>query len=133
MADRLKKLRRIQAVQADLHKLAEWRLAVLARKEQELAEDQEALIGTLNSDDSLHGLFVPAMARRLRALAGETEVVRAARETQTERVLEEAKRLKRTERMSDRAAVDHARESEKVELQRLVEGLIARRRDASLP
>lgn len=133
MADRLKKLRRIQAVQADMHRLAEWRLAVLTRKEQQLTDDQTALIGTLNSDDTLHGLFVAAMARRLRALAGETEVVRAAKETQADKVLEEAKRLKRTERMSDRAAVEHERSLEKVELQRLVEALVARRRDASLP
>jgi len=133
MADRLAKVRRIQAVQAELHRLAEWRLAGLARKQQELAEEQTVLIETLNDEDQLHGLFVGAMARRLRTLAGETERVKVAHEAQTDRVLDEARRLKQAERMVDRVSVDHRRETEKRDLQALVEALLARRRDASLP
>lgn len=133
MADRLAKIRRIQAVQAELHRLAEWRLASLARKQEELATEQTVLIASLNDEDQLHGLFVGAMARRLRALAGETERVKVAREAQADRVLDEARRLKQAERMVDRASVDHRREAEKRELQALVEALLARRGDASLP
>jgi len=125
-AERLRKIRRIQRVQEDLHRLAEWRLSVLAREERVLAERQEALIASLNEDDVLHGLFVEAMARRLKTLAGEAERLRAAQEVQTERVLDEARRLKRAERMGDRAAADHRRGSEKRDLAALIEALAAR-------
>lgn len=125
-AERLRKIRRIQRVQEDLHRLAEWRLAVLAREERALAERQEALIASLNEDDVLHGLFVEAMARRLKSLAGEAERLRAAQEAQTERVLDEARRLKRAERMGDRAAADHRRGAEKRDLQALIEAMASR-------
>lgn len=133
MADRLAKVQRIQSVQATMHRLAEWRLAELQRHERELAERQQEMIHALNGDQRLHGLFVSAMARRLKALAGEEERTRAAREAQADRVLDEAKRLKRTERLVDRVEIEHRREAEKHELQRLIEGLGARPRDASLP
>ena len=125
-ADRLRKIRRIQRVQEDLHRLAEWRLATLAREERVLAERQEALIASLNDEDELHGLFVEAMARRLKALAGEAERVHAAHEVQADRVLDEARRLKRAERMGDDAAAAHRRGTEKRDLQTLIETLAVR-------
>jgi uncharacterized coiled-coil protein SlyX len=131
VADRLRKARRIMAVQAQLHRLAEWRLAALVREEGELDASQQQLIGTLNEDAALHGLFVDAMARRLRALARETDRVKAAQEEQSRRLLEEAMRLKRAERMADRIGKEERRAGEKRDLQRLLEGIV--KGDASLP
>lgn len=133
MGDRLDKVRRIKRLQGDLHKLAEWRLAQLAQRERGLAEQQEALVASLNDEDQLHGLFVAAMARRLKTLAGETERVRAMIEAQSGRVLDEAKRLKRADLMAGRVDSDDRREAEKRELLHLIEALAGRRRDASLP
>jgi hypothetical protein len=133
MGDRLDKLRRIKRLQGDLHRLAEWRLAQLAQRERGLAEQQQALITTLNDEDHLHGMFVASMARRLKSLAGETERVRAMLEAQSGRVLDEAKRLKRAELMAGRVESDDRREAEKRDLLHLIEALVARHRDASLP
>lgn len=133
MGDRLDKVRRIKRLQGDLHKLAEWRLAQLAQRERGLAQQQEALVASLNEDDQLHGLFVASMARRLKTLAGETERVRAMLEAQSGRVLDEAKRLKRADLMAGRVETDERREAEKRDLLHLIDALAGRRRDASLP
>jgi phosphoenolpyruvate synthase/pyruvate phosphate dikinase len=97
---RLKKIERIGTVQKRLHQLAEWKLAQLDREKAELVDGQKALIEALNQDEHLQGLFVEAMARRLNALARETDRVNQARVAQNQRLVEEGLRLKRTERMS---------------------------------
>jgi hypothetical protein len=100
MDRRLKKIERIRTVQERLHQLAEWKLGELDREKAELASGQKALIEALNQDEHLQGLFVEAMARRLNALARETDRVNLARAAQNRRLVEEGLRLKRTERMS---------------------------------
>ena len=133
MSERRDKIRRIKRLQADLHRLAEWRLAKLAQQERSLAEQQEAMLVSLNDEDALHGMFVGAMARRLKSLSGESEVVRAMHDAQSERVLTEAKRLKRVDQMAGRVEDEHRRDAEKRELAQIVDALLARRGDASLP
>jgi hypothetical protein len=100
--DRLRKIERMLSLQAKIHRLAEWQLADLDRQETELAESRTRLLDTLNADVPLHGLFVEAMARRLALLARETDRLARAREVQQRRLQEEALRLKRFERSSDR-------------------------------
>jgi len=129
-AGRLKKVRRIVEVQAELHRLAEWRLAHLGRQEDELREQQEELVRSLNADSALHGLFVANMARSLRRLAAETERVAGAREAQRRRVHDEAMRLKRTERVEKRLVRSEREAEEKRDLQAFLEGL-ANKSDAS--
>ncbi len=102
MNRRLKKIERVLAVQAQLHRLAEWKLAALDHKKAELASDEASLVGALNRDDPLHGLFVEAMARRLNALARETDRVNLARAAASRRLAEEGMALKRVERMTAR-------------------------------
>jgi hypothetical protein len=103
MDRRWKKIERVKAVQERLHQMAEWKLAQLDREKAELAAGQKALIEALNQDDHLQGLFVEAMAKRLNALARETDRVNRARIAQNQRLVEEGLRLKRTERMSTAA------------------------------
>jgi hypothetical protein len=133
MRDRLDKARRIERLQADLHRLAEWRHAQLVSRRGDLAVQQETLLATLNEDVSLHGLFVASMARRLKALAGETERLQAQIDAQADRVLDQAKRLKRAEKLAARVEDEHRRAAEKHDLISLIEAATARRRDASLP
>lgn len=129
-AGRLRKVRRIVEVQEELHRLAEWRLAHLGRQEDELREQQEELVRSLNGDSALHGLFVANMARSLRRLAAETERVVGAREAQRRRVHDEAMRLKRTERVEKRLERSEREAEEKRDLQAFLEGL-ANKSDAS--
>jgi hypothetical protein len=104
MNRRLRKIERLLALQEQLHRLAEWKLAALDRKKAELASDQASLVGALNRDDPLHGVFIEAMARRLNALAREADRVNRARAAASRRLTEEGLTLKRAERMTVRAA-----------------------------
>jgi len=129
---RLKKIERILAVQKRLHQLAEWRLAELDREKAELIDGQKALVAALNHDAQLQGLFVEAMARRLSALARETDRVNQARNAQFRRLVEEGLRLKRTERMTAGVRRDYRTSQSKQGFENLLETL-ARTDNASLP
>jgi hypothetical protein len=131
--DRRKKIERILALQGTIHRLAEWQLAALDRKQTELVADRGALFEALNADvPPLHGLFVEAMARRLTALAREEDRLGRAREAQQRRLVEEGLRLKRFERVNGRAQRDAAAAARKRGFEALLDAL-ASTDDASLP
>jgi hypothetical protein len=132
MEKRLKKIERALSVQKQMHRLAEWQVAALDRERAELAESQVSLLGALNRDQALHGLFVEAMARRLAALARENERLNLARIAMAKRLTEAGLKVKRTERMGGkiRRAVDAA--AEKRAFTDLLD-LLAKPDKASLP
>ena len=131
MRERMRKVKRLVTVQADLHRLAEWKLAGLVREGQELKAAQEDLLAALNEHETFHGLFVASMAGRLRRLAGDADRVESAQGLQSRRVVEEAMRLKRTERVAGDLGRKLRRDDEKRAFRELLDGLTDR--DASLP
>jgi hypothetical protein len=132
MQTRLKKVERVLAVQEQLHRLAQWKMAALERAKAENADGQAGLLSALNADTELHGLFIEAMTRRLTALARDAERLERARRVMEEQLSEEGLKLKRTERMTDRVRREDQRGRDKRLFQDLLETL-ARARDASLP
>ena len=132
MRSRLKKIERVLAVQEQLHRLAQWKMAALEREKTANADGQVDLISALNADNQLHGLFVEAMTRRLAALAREAERLERARGVMEKELSEEGLKLKRTEKMTDRVRREHQLGRDKRLFQDLLETL-AKARDASLP
>jgi hypothetical protein len=132
MNRRLRKIERLLALQEQLHRLAEWKLAALDRKKAELASDQASLVGALNRDDPLHGVFIEAMARRLNALAREADRVNRARAAASRRLTEEGLTLKRAERMTVRVRRQYEEILGKRGFADLIDRL-AKPDDASLP
>ncbi len=132
MRDRLKKVERVLAVQEQLHRLAQWKMAALQREKAANAEGQVDLLSALNDDNELHGLFVEAMTRRLAALSREAERLERARHVMEQHLSQEGLKLKRTERMTDRVRREHQLGRDKRLFQDLLETL-AKARDASLP
>jgi len=132
MDDRLRKMKRIQDVQAKLHQAAEQNLIRLQREQRELKQSQVDIVEALSADEAFHSLFVDAMAGRLNRLAVESEKVTRAEIAQQRRVREEALRLKRAERMSGRLDRVARRNLEKLGFRDLLEGL-GHDKDASLP
>lgn len=132
MADRLKKIERVLAVQEQMHRLAQWRVAAVEREKAEVNDGQASLLSALNDDNQLHGLFVEAMTRRLTALAREAERLERVRRAMEQQLSQEALQLKRTERMTDRVRREHARGLDKRLFHDLLETL-AKVRKASLP
>jgi predicted P-loop ATPase len=132
MQSRLKKVERVLAVQEQLHRLAQWRMAALEREKTENANGQADLLSALNDDSRLQGLFVEAMTKRLAVLAREAERLERARRVMEQQLSEEGLKLKRTEKMTDRVRREHQRGHDKQLFQDLLETL-AKARDASLP
>lgn len=129
MRGRVKKMQRIMQAQARLHQLEELKLVRLEREEARLKGEQETIIQSLNEDGALHGLFVEAMSRRLTALARETGAVHRAQEAQSRRVIEEALRLKRSERITGKLSRQHKSAVEKKVFEDILDGIA--KRDAS--
>jgi len=129
MRGRVKKMQRIMQAQARLHQLEELKLVRLEREETRLKGEQETIIQSLNEDGALHGLFVEAMSRRLTALARETGAVHRAQEVQSRRVMEEALRLKRSERITGKLSRQHKSAVEKKVFEDILDGIA--KRDAS--
>ena len=129
---RLNKIERILAVQEKLHRLAEWKLAKIEERQAGLTSERRSLVDALNGNDLLQGLFVEAMAKRLAALARETDRVSREREEQVRQLFAEALRLGRTERMTETLRRQHAEDLWKRSFRDILES-VGRKRDASFP
>jgi hypothetical protein len=132
MQARLKSLRRILAVQKDLQRLAEWKLATLQRKEADLQKDQERLVTYLDEDHSFTPAYAKTISDRLRTLAGERQRAAVEKQIQAERVLDQTRRLGQTERRVDTAAALLRRIEERQDLAEVIEAQV-NRKQASLP
>ncbi|MFT0893125.1 hypothetical protein [Pseudochelatococcus sp. G4_1912] len=130
MKDRLKKIDRVIEVQHQLKRLTEWKLAIIHRDQDGLRRAQEQLIGRLNDESIHHGLFVGSMARRLARLAQEEEGLRETAKELQDKMVDEAMRLKRTERLADNMAREAEAEAEKVSLERIVESRASGKNDS---
>jgi hypothetical protein len=132
MQARLKSLRRILAVQKDLQRLAEWKLATLQRKEADLQKDQERLVTYLDEDHSFTPTYAKTIADRLRTLGAERQRAAVEKQIQAERVLDQTRRLGQTERRVDTAAALLRRIEERQDLAEVIEAQV-NRKQASLP
>jgi hypothetical protein len=123
MVAHARKMHRILAVQQQLHRIEQWRLAALHMRLDELAADQEHLIAALNEDDALQGLFIDGMARRLQSLSEESSKTAQETQSQSVRLLEQAGRLICAERTAVAADLAGRRGNERKELLETIERL----------
>jgi hypothetical protein len=123
MGDHARKVHRILAVQQQLHRIEQWRLADLRARLEQLAADQRDLIGALNEDDALQGLFIDSMARRLQSLSEEASNTGQQQEIQAARLLDQAGRLICAERLAETADLQELRAEEKKGLSEAIERL----------
>lgn len=132
MENRAKKARRLLNVLEQLHQIEERKKLELQRRYDELERSQIEVIGALNADDALHGLFVDTTAKFLKSLAQEAQRVAQARELQSEKLRERATKVKTAERLKDSLEQIEARRGGERELQDVIERYTGRR-GASLP
>ena len=116
MGAQASKIHRILAVQEQMHRIEEWKLADLRVRLEQLATDQKDLIGALNEDNALQGLFIDSMARRLQALSEEASKTEEQTDVQAARLLEQAGRLICAERLAGAADLQELRDGEKKDL-----------------
>jgi hypothetical protein len=127
MQSRLKSLRRIFAVQKDLQRLAEWKLALLQRKEVDLQQDQERLVAYLDEDHTFTPTYARTIAARLQGLAAERQRTAAEKQQQTERVLEQVRRVGQAKRRVEATAEVVRRDEERKELGETIEAEVNRK------
>jgi hypothetical protein len=131
MTDRYRAVKRVLAVQNQMHRLAQWKLAELERKEDALRDNQERLLRFLDQEGSYTALLSDTLMRRLRNVSEQKAQTAIEKEKQAERTLEESRRKGRMQRMVDHVAGDARREEERSELRDVLEQ-INNRRNASL-
>lgn len=133
--DRLKRAKRLVAVQEQMRRVAEIELAATRERAAALEADRARLLVALS--ESAHGpMLLEATARRLRGLASEATAIEGQAAAQAEAVRERGLAQKRAEALAERRADDHRCEQDRrADLERL-DGLAARpgaAPDASLP
>lgn len=121
--DRAARITRIVKVQEQLHRAEERALAEIEARRDRLKQDEADLIGLLNSEDGLAGLFMDATVNRLRSISEQLIHVELHRQAQAQRVIETGSRLKAAERLETDALRDARRAQEQAQLVEATERL----------
>jgi hypothetical protein len=132
MADRVKTMKRLLAVQQKMVQIAEWRLGALNRQATELKEDQVRLREFMGGDERLSPLLSAAAFKRGKmlqvAIVGtEAKAVAQSRHRDAMR-----RKEKLAEKLVDKIAAQADREAEKRELADIIDAMPAKD-DASFP
>ena len=131
MSAQARKIHRMLAVQQQLYRIEEWKLADLERTLERLEVSQREVIGALNEDDALQGLFLDAMARRLRSLGEEASRVGQQRVEQSARLLEHGARKVCSERLAETLDRQLVRAADKTQLLDVIERFVGPAAQAS--
>jgi hypothetical protein len=126
MASRLRAIQRILAVQAQLHRLAQWKLADLERREDALQERHESLLRFVDKDGSYGALFSNTLMRRLHGISEEKAKVVAEKHEQADKTLEELRRVGQMQRLTAGLEEEARQEHERQELREILERMAHR-------
>lgn len=113
MQKRDRKIRRIAAVQARLHRIAEWNLMECQARETELEDKQRRILESFNDETRLQDLLVQIAGKSLRAASVEQGAVAKVKERLAENAQAEGRKLKHVEHLVQQAAGRAAKEDEK--------------------
>ncbi|HXW71883.1 MAG TPA: hypothetical protein VEK34_10645 [Methylocella sp.] len=100
MNEKLRKLRRILAVQTQLARLARWQCAELRAQQAQLGDEQSKLLNWLYEDIPAAALLSSAVTRRLEMVSKELVLLAARQEAQSSRELDERRRLRGAEQLT---------------------------------
>ncbi|AXK81721.1 hypothetical protein DW352_15035 [Pseudolabrys taiwanensis] len=117
MKTRDRKIRRIVAVQEQLHRMAEWQLMESQAKERELHDRQLRLIGSFSGEGGLAELVAQVASRSLRVASVEHSVRAEETERHAAVALDEMRKLKHALKMAEvaRKRAAHAQEKRVLE------------------
>jgi hypothetical protein len=126
MKQRDRKVRRIAAVQARLHRIAEWQLMECQAREHELQERQRRIIEGFNDETKVPELAAQVASQNLRAVSVQHGVVAKAKERLAVHARDESRKLKQVLRMVQAAAGRAFRDEEKRILEDEIENTVRR-------
>jgi hypothetical protein len=113
MLKRDRKIRRIAAVQARLHRIAEWHLMECQARESELEDKQRRILEAFNDESKLPDLMVQTAGQSLRAASVEQGAVAKVRERLADHAQAEGRKLKHIEHLVHLATGRAAKDDEK--------------------
>ncbi|KAA0078069.1 hypothetical protein [Tardiphaga sp. P9-11] len=113
MQKRDSKIRRIAAVQARLHRIAEWQLMECQARENQLEEKQRLILEGFNDESKLPDLAVQTASQSLRAASIEQGVVAKTKERLAAHARDEGRKLKHALKMVKSAVERTVRADEK--------------------
>lgn len=126
MKQKDRKIRRIAAVQARLHRIAEWNLMECQAREHELQDRQRRIIEGFNDEAKLPELAAQTASRNLRTASVQQGIVAKTKERLAAHVRDEGRKLKHALRMVHEAAGRALREDEKRILEDEIEKTVRR-------
>jgi hypothetical protein len=118
--ERLRKARRVLAVQTGLERLAAWRVSDLEHRHSLLQDQQANLVRFLDGETALGDAFSAAILRRLQCLAENQAALEAEKEGCDARRREERLRLRCAELIVD----DLGREARRIDALRELQSVI---------
>lgn len=127
---RLKTVRRVADLRQQMQRIEEIKLARLSAEAAELEAKRAVVIATLNDDTRLHGLFVDAMAARLRRVDERQSALQPLKAAQQRQVLTQARLAKYAATMLSTLTRTVDAATARRELEQVAEQFLAR---ASLP
>ena len=126
MADRLKSLQRIAKVQAEMVKLAEWRIAAAERQIEALAQDRARLVDYVSTTGALGVPMAKAALRSMTVVDRRRDEIERARSAEAERLDGLRRRDRAVAAHADLAAREARRAGERIELAAVMEAWLAR-------
>ena len=129
---RVRKSRRLLAVQQDLQRIEEERVAGLKRRQVEISTLQQEAIDALSADEALQGVFTSIIVKRLQALGEEKLRIDAEMERRLRILQAAAARTKYAEKLNRGYEQQRAKTISDKELMDVIERAL-RIDDASLP
>jgi hypothetical protein len=124
MKRRLQSIRRMLAVQDQLRRLAEWKLADIDRQLAEVAAAQADLDSFVDRAHPISGMLLGVVTTQRRRLGARAVQLKEARVSQAERLLEASRSLKLAEGIEGRVDDEERRRREKAELIELIESAV---------
>ena len=126
MKARDRKISRIAAVQARLHRIAEWHLAECQAKEHALEDRQRRIIESFNDESKMPELVAETASRSLRVASIEQGIVASAKQILSVNAQAESRKLKHVLRMVHAATGRAFRDEEKRVLEDEIDKAISR-------
>jgi hypothetical protein len=99
MEKRLKGMKRIVALQTQMRRREEWRLANIEREDAALVEREAQLVAFMDADSGVASLMVDATVRRIRAVTEQRSRLVPQKEAQKARLLAQQQRVGCAERL----------------------------------
>jgi hypothetical protein len=127
MEARARKTHRILAVQRQMHRIEEWKLAQLEQELAQLEALKVDLMRALNDDSALHGLFIDVMARQLNSLTERTARVDSQKQEQLPRLISEATKVKMAEKATKLIDLEVRRSDDLKVLLDTIENIVGRK------